>query len=69
MYPPTVENGNGKIRLMYEANALAFIAEQSGGKATDGSQDIMSIEPTELHQRTPLYIGSAELVASVTTPD
>jgi fructose-1,6-bisphosphatase I len=62
IYPPTAKDKNGKLRLMYECNALAFVAEQAGGKATDGKQRIMSITPTSLHQRTPLYIGSKNMV-------
>ncbi len=62
MYPADVKNPNGKLRLMYEAAPLAMIAEHAGGRATDGTRRIMEIEPTELHQRVPLYIGSAEYV-------
>lgn len=62
LYPATAKNPSGKLRLLYEANALAFIAEQSGAKATDGNTRILDIIPTKLHQRTPLYIGSEELV-------
>ena len=62
LYPATVTNPYGKIRLSYEANALALLAEQAGGKATDGKQRILDIEPKSLHQRTPIFIGSAELV-------
>jgi fructose-1,6-bisphosphatase I len=51
---------------MYEANCLAFIVEQAGGKATNGTQRIMEIEPTSLHQRCPLVIGSSEMVDKVT---
>ena len=58
MYPSTRNNRNGKLRLMYEANPLAFIAEQAGGGATDGHNRILEITPEKLHQRTPLYIGS-----------
>ena len=58
----TKKNPSGKLRLLYEANALAFIAEQSGGKATDGNRRIMDIQPNSLHQRTPLLIGSKEMV-------
>jgi fructose-1,6-bisphosphatase I len=47
---------------MYECNALAFLAEQAGGKATDGKKRIMTILPDSLHQRTPLYIGSKMMV-------
>ncbi|MEJ8804202.1 class 1 fructose-bisphosphatase [Pontibacter sp. H249] len=65
IYPSTAKAPNGKLRLMYECNSLAFIVEQAGGKATTGSQRIMEIEPTELHQRSPLVIGSAEMVEKV----
>lgn len=58
LYPPTKKAPEGKLRLLYEANPLAFIAEQAGGAATDGTQRIMEKQPTSLHQRTPLIIGS-----------
>lgn len=57
-YPSNQKNPKGKLRLLYEANPLAFIVEQAGGAATNGHGRILDIEPTELHQRTPLYIGS-----------
>ena len=57
-YPANEKNKRGKLRLLYEANPLAFIVEQAGGAATDGGQRILDIDPTDLHQRTPLYIGS-----------
>ncbi len=57
-YPANKRNKRGKLRLLYEGNPLAFIVEQAGGAATDGTQRILDIQPTELHQRTPLYIGS-----------
>ncbi len=53
---------HGKLRLLYEAGPLAFIAEQAGGLASDGAHNILDVEPTSLHQRTPLYIGNRELV-------
>ncbi|MFC2025686.1 class 1 fructose-bisphosphatase [Chloroflexota bacterium] len=53
---------NGKLRLLYEAGPLAFLAEQAGGYASDGRQNIMDIKPTSLHQRTPLFIGNRKLV-------
>jgi fructose-1,6-bisphosphatase I len=59
LYPADKKAPKGKLRYLYEAAPLAFIAEQAGGKATDGRQDIMKFMPTELHQRVPLYIGSA----------
>lgn len=58
VYPATKKHKKGKLRLMYEANPLAFICEQAGGRATDGERRILDIKPDELHQRTPLYIGS-----------
>jgi fructose-1,6-bisphosphatase I len=61
-YPANTKSPNGKLRLLYEANPLAFIVEQAGGAATDGSRRILDIPPTELHQRTPLYIGSKNQV-------
>lgn len=57
-YPSNTKAPRGKLRLLYEANPLAFIAQEAGGAACDGSRNILDIEPTELHQRTPLYIGS-----------
>jgi fructose-1,6-bisphosphatase I len=57
-YPANRRNKRGKLRLLYEASPLAFIVEQAGGSATDGQQRILDIQPTELHQRTPLFIGS-----------
>lgn len=62
MYPGTKELVNGKIRLMYEANALAFIVEQSGGMAFNGHQRILEIEPVDFHQRCPFLIGSENMV-------
>lgn len=58
LYPPTRGYEGGKLRLMYEANPLAFIAEQAGGLATNGDQRILEIQPLDIHQRTPLVIGS-----------
>jgi len=57
-YPPNRKSPKGKLRLLYEANPLAFICEQAGGAATDGAGRILDIQPTELHQRVPLYMGS-----------
>jgi fructose-1,6-bisphosphatase I len=62
LYPATAKAPKGKLRLLYEANPLAMIAEQAGGMATDGNQRILDIVPTELHQRCPLYIGSRAMV-------
>ena len=62
IYPSTQKDKHGKLRLMYECNALAFLAEQAGGSATDGQNRIMEIQPERLHQRTPLFIGSKKMV-------
>lgn len=62
IYPATAKDPSGKLRLMYECNALAFIAEQAGGKATDGKMRVLDIKPTKLHQRTPFYVGSKNMV-------
>ena len=66
IYPSSRANPNGKLRLMYECNALAFVAEQAGGRATDGSQRILDIQPKSLHQRTQLFVGSANMVEKAT---
>ncbi len=62
IYPITTASPNGKLRLLYECNPMAFLAEQAGGKASDGYQPILDIEPSELHQRVPFFVGSAEMV-------
>jgi fructose-1,6-bisphosphatase I len=62
MYPGDRKNPRGKLRLLYEAAPLAFICEQAGGRASDGERDILDIEPSALHERTPLFMGSAEFV-------
>lgn len=63
LYPPTATHPEGKLRLLYEANPVAFIAEQAGGVATDGRRRIMEIEPSDIHQRTPLVVGSRREMA------
>ena len=62
IYPTTTKSPNGKLRLLYECNPLAFILEQAGGKASTGGKRIMELPITELHQRTPLFLGSSEMV-------
>jgi fructose-1,6-bisphosphatase I len=62
VYPATAKDKNGKLRLMYECNALAFLAEQAGGSASDGYGRILEIKPKDLHQRTPFYVGSKNMV-------
>ncbi|RMF48874.1 MAG: class 1 fructose-bisphosphatase, partial [Anaerolineae bacterium] len=61
-YPATSKRPQGKLRLLYEAAPLAFIAEQAGGYASDGQRNILDIMPDNLHQRTPLFIGNRSLV-------
>lgn len=63
IYPTTESAPNGKLRLLYENNPLAFLAEQAGGVATNGYRRILTIKPNDLHQRTPLFIGSKIMVA------
>ena len=63
IYPSSDHYPEGKLRLLYESIPLAFIIDQAGGRATEGLQDILSIEPTELHQRSSLFIGSKNLVS------
>jgi len=62
IYPSTSQSPKGKLRLLYECNPIAFIAEQAGGKASDGFNRILEIEPKELHQRVPFFCGSIEMV-------
>lgn len=62
IYPQGTKAPNGKLRLLYECNPMAFLIEQAGGKATDGFRRIMEIDPTELHQRVPFFCGSPEMV-------
>jgi fructose-1,6-bisphosphatase I len=64
-YPATSKAPNGKLRLLYECNSLAFIIEQAGGKATNGKIRILDIEPHNIHQRSPLIIGSPQMVDDV----
>jgi fructose-1,6-bisphosphatase I len=65
LYPPTAKQPQGKLRLMYEANPLGFLAEQAGGDATDGERRILEKQPDALHQRTPLVLGSKREVERV----
>ena len=66
-YPANNQNRRGKLRLLYEANPLAFVVEQAGGAAIDGTAAVLDVAPTELHQRTPLFIGSADDVGLART--
>ncbi|MDR3712479.1 MAG: class 1 fructose-bisphosphatase [Puia sp.] len=67
MYPPTRDKPGGKLRLLYECNPFAFIVEVAGGRATDGKQRILEIQPVELHQRSPLFIGSTNMMTELET--
>ena len=62
MYPGTTDKPKGKLRLLYECNPFAFIIEVAGGKATNGKERILDVQPTELHQRSPMFIGSREMM-------
>lgn len=65
IYPETTQSPKGKLRLLYECNPMAFIAEQAGGLASDGFKRILDIKPTELHQRVPFVCGSKSMVKKV----
>ncbi len=65
IYPPTAKAPNGKLRLMFECIPMSFIAEQAGGKASTSLKRILDIEPTELHQRVPVIMGSPNMVDKV----
>jgi fructose-1,6-bisphosphatase I len=67
MYPGTIEKPKGKLRLLYECNPFAFIVTVAGGKATNGMMRILDVQPTELHQRTPLFIGSINMMEELET--
>ncbi|RRO20299.1 class 1 fructose-bisphosphatase [Flavobacteriaceae bacterium 14752] len=67
IYPKSSKVTNGKLRLLYECNPMAFIVEQAGGKASDGYQRILDIQPTELHQRVPFFCGSKKMVEKAET--
>ncbi|OAQ15662.1 fructose-1,6-bisphosphatase [Bibersteinia trehalosi Y31] len=62
IYPTSTRYPSGKLRLLYEGNPMAFLAEQAGGLATDGFTPILDIKPTELHQRVPLFVGSRDMM-------
>lgn len=62
MYPGTTDKPNGKLRLLYECSPFAYIVERAGGLATNGEKRILEIQPTELHQRTPMFIGSKKMM-------
>lgn len=65
MYPGTTDKPKGKLRLLYECNPFAFIVEVAGGKATNGEKAILDVIPSELHQRSPFFVGSSEMMAEL----
>ena len=65
MYPQDAKNPSGKLRLMYEANPLSFVIENAGGLSSSGHEMILDIEPTTLHQRTPLILGSSVVMREI----
>ena len=65
LYPPTLSYPHGKLRLLYECNPIAFLAEEAGGAATDGKKRILDIPPEKLHQRCPLYCGDKSMVEDI----
>jgi fructose-1,6-bisphosphatase I len=62
IYPPTAKAPKGKLRLLYECNPMSFLIEQAGGKASTGTERVLDIQPAELHQRVPIFIGSENMV-------
>ncbi len=66
IYPETKTHPNGKLRLLYECNPIAFIAEQAGGVASDGERRILELMPESIHQRIPFYVGSKNMMRKIT---
>lgn len=65
LYPSTASHPEGKLRLLYECNPMAFLAEQAGGKASDGKERILDIIPESLHQRRSFFVGNNHMVEDV----
>jgi fructose-1,6-bisphosphatase I len=65
LYPSTLKHPNGKLRLLYECNPIAFLSEQAGGTASNGIQRILDIEPKSLHQCEPFYCGTIEMMENI----
>ncbi|GAA0496329.1 class 1 fructose-bisphosphatase [Tatumella terrea] len=65
LYPSTAQYPNGKLRLLYECNPMAFLAEQAGGKASDGANRILELKPQTIHQRSPFFVGNTSMVDDV----
>jgi fructose-1,6-bisphosphatase I len=64
IYPPNTDYPDGRLRLLYEANPVSFLAEQAGGSASDGKGPILDVQPTDIHQRTPLVVGGESEMAA-----
>jgi fructose-1,6-bisphosphatase I len=67
LYPGEAKNPEGKIRLLYESSPMGYVVEQAGGKASTGTKRILDIQPTTIHQRTPIFIGSYDDVSLAET--
>lgn len=67
LYPPTRKDPSGKLRLLYECNPIAFLASHAGGVATTGSENILDVKPTSLHQRSPFIVGPTDMVETLAT--
>ncbi|MCX6188360.1 MAG: class 1 fructose-bisphosphatase [Bacteroidetes bacterium] len=67
IYPNTEKDPNGKLRILYECNPMSFLIEQAGGKASNGSQRMLEVVPTSIHQRTPIFVGSTNMVNKATS--
>ena len=67
MYPGTTDKPKGKLRLMYECNPFAFIMTIAGGRATNGEIPLLDVQPTELHQRSPFFVGSSSMMDELET--
>jgi len=61
-YPELESSPEGKLRLQFEGNPIAYVVESAGGRSSDGERSLLDVEPTDLHQRTPVYVGNAELI-------
>jgi len=66
IYPPTAAHAQGRLRLLYEANPIPFIAEQAGGHRLDGHDRVLDVQPRSIHQRIPLVVGSREEMTEFT---
>jgi len=65
MYPADKNSKNGKLRLLYECNPMSFLVEQAGGRASNGTQRILDLQPTSIHQRSPIFMGSPDDVKEI----